>query len=72
MSFAEIAALGQEPSAISLEPFVVSYLEQQGPAKAIDLADAIEAAWLAASGRPLRGDAKHRLSQPTLKTRNLI
>ena len=58
MSFAEIAALGQEPSAISLEPFVVSYLEQQGPAKAIDLADAIEAAWLAASGRPLRGDLR--------------
>jgi hypothetical protein len=62
MSFAEIAALGQEPSAISLESFVVSYLEQQGPAKAIDLADAIEAAWLAASGAPLGGDLR-----PTLK-----
>jgi hypothetical protein len=58
MQFAEIAALGQEPSAITLEPFVVAYLEEHGPTESVELARAIEAAWLEASGAPLGGNVR--------------
>ena len=58
MSFVEIEAMGKEPSAIALEPFVVAYLDEHGPTETTELASAVEAAWLGAHGSPSEGDVR--------------
>jgi T5orf172 domain len=63
MELAAIAALGQEPSAAHLEPFIVAYLEQHGPTKRIDLANAIEAAWDEVSDRAMTADVMAKVKK---------
>jgi hypothetical protein len=63
MDFGQIAALNQEPSATHLEPFIAAHLERYGPTKRIDLANAIEAAWLDNSGRSFQSDVMPKLKK---------
>jgi hypothetical protein len=50
MGFLKTVSRGEEPSVKAVEPFVVAYLEQHGPTETVELAAAVDAAWVQASG----------------------
>jgi hypothetical protein len=56
MGFVKIVPRGEEPSVNALEPIVVAYLKQHGPTETTGLANAVEAAWVQASGEQRGGD----------------
>lgn len=63
MDFTDLAQIGAEPTPTDVSAFIVSHLEAHGPSRRGDLIQAVEAAWLKASGTEMRASSTARVKK---------